>query len=106
MTLNTEALGQAIAAREEEMLFTLNVEANNSIIALNQIIREKDDLIRQYAEKAREDAITIARLRLRCENDAALARAVATRDARARIEAAEYAASMQRTADSAVMPRR
>ena len=93
--MDTDGLAQAIASQQERMLRDLLDRAQSSIVEYRQIIREKDEVIRQYAEKAREDAITIARLRVGRENDAALQRAVAQRDAR------EYAAAMQRSSAGA-----
>jgi hypothetical protein len=57
----------------------------------NKTIHEQEQVIAQYAVMAREQAITIARLRVGRENDSALARAVAARDAR------QYAEGMRRS---------
>jgi hypothetical protein len=93
MHANTDDLGRAIANQQERMCTDLLDEANSIIVDLRREIADQKDVIRQYAEMAREDAVTIARLRVGRENDAALTRAVAARDAR------EYAASMRRTAE-------
>jgi hypothetical protein len=93
MHANTDDLGRAIANQQERMCTDLLYEANSIIVDLRREIADQKDVIRQYAEMAREDAVTIARLRVGRENDAALTRAVAARDAR------EYAASMRRTAE-------
>ena len=89
--VDTDGLAQAIAAQQDGLLVALLDEANETIASLQDQILGKNSVIRQYAEKAREDAITIARLRVGRENDAALQRAVAQRDAR------EYAAAMRRS---------
>ncbi len=91
--VNTDGLASVLLDREDLMVRELLDEANSTIVELRKEIAEKNDVISQCLAKTRDDAITIARLRLRCENDAALARAVAQRDAR------DYAASMQRTAE-------
>jgi hypothetical protein len=97
MHANTDDLGRAIVAQQETDLLAMLQRQSDRIAELEDasatMLAEKDDVIRQLIEGRREDAITIARLRVGRENDAALTRAVAQRDAR------EYAASMQRTAE-------
>ncbi len=105
MIPNTDALVNVLLDREQLMVCILLDQANARIADLEQTVREKNDCIAQLIAARREDAITIARLRTRCENDEALQRALATRDARTKAqvmsmrEVARDAADCQRTAE-------